>query len=196
MFNILLHAVDMTSAAVTQIRRFEMVLLQLFFSFFKIGLFAIGGAYSFFPLAEKEVVQYQQWLDKAEFLEVLGIVKVVPGAISIKIATYTGYKVAGIPGVIVANLGNLLAPTLLILFATYVYLKYKDLPAVKAAFTMIQYAVFAMIIAVAVQLVDKTHVFELKYIGVVVISFLLFIFTRVHPAFIIISAGLLGAIIR
>jgi len=173
-----------------------MVLLQLFLSFSKIGLFAIGGAYSFFPLAEKEIVQYHQWLDKAEFLEVLGLVKVFPGAISIKIATYTGYKVAGVPGVIVANLGNLLAPTLLILGATYFYLKYKDLPTVKAAFTMIQYAVFAMIIAVAVQLVDKTHVFELKYIGVIVISFLLFIFTRVHPAFIIISAGLLGAVIR
>ena len=172
-----------------------MILLKLFFSFSKIGLFAIGGAYSFFPLAEKEVVQYHQWLDKAEFLEVLGISKVFPGAISIKIATYTGYKVAGVPGVIAANLGNLLAPTLLILVVTCLYLKYKDLPIVKAAFTMIQYVVFAMIIAVAFQLVDKTHIFELKHIGIIAISFLLFTFTRVHPAFIIVSAGLLGAII-
>ncbi len=159
-------------------------------------MFAIGGAYSFLPLAEKEVVQYHQWLDKAEFLEVLGIVKVFPGAISIKLATYTGYKAAGVPGAIVANLGNLLAPTLLMLVATSVYLKYKDLPAVKAAFAMIQYTVFAMIVAVAIQLVDKTHIFELKHIGIIVISFLLFTVTRVHPAFIIISAGLLGAIIR
>jgi len=53
-----------------------------------------------------------------------------------------------------------------------------------------------MIIAVAFQLVDKTHIFELKHIGIIVISFLLFTVTRVHPAFIIISAGLLGAIIR
>jgi len=82
------------------------------------------------------------------------------------------------------------------LVATSVYLKYKDLPAVKAAFAMIQYTVFAMIVAVAIQLVDKTHIFELKHIGIIVISFLLFTVTRVHPAFIIISAGLLGAIIR
>ena len=53
----------------------------------------------------------------------------------------------------------------------------------------------AMIIAVAFQLADKTHIFELKHIGIIVISFLLFTFTRVHPAFIIVSAGLLGAII-
>ena len=173
-----------------------MILLKLFFSFSKIGLFAIGGAYSFLPLVEKEVVQYHQWLDKPEFLELLGIVKVFPGAISIKLATYTGYKAAGVPGAIVANLGNLLAPTLLMLVATSVYLKYKDLPAVKAAFAMIQYTIFAMIVAVAIQLVDKTHIFELKHIGIIVISFLLFTVTRVHPAFIIISAGLLGAIIR
>lgn len=173
-----------------------MILLKLFFSFSKISLFAIGGGHSFFPLIEKEVVQYNQWLDKPEFLEVLGIVKVFPGAISIKFATYTGYKLAGIPGAIAANLGNLLAPALLIIFATYIYSKYKDFPAFKAAFTMIQYAVFAMIIAVAVQLVDRTHIFELKHISIIAASFLLFAFTRVPPAFIIISAGLLGAMIK
>jgi chromate transporter len=80
-----------------------MILLKLFLTFSKIGLFAIGGAYSFFPLAEKEIVQYHQWLDKAEFLEVLGIVKVFPGA-SIKIATHIGYKVAGVPGAIIRQL--------------------------------------------------------------------------------------------
>ena len=172
-----------------------MILLQLFFSFFKIGLFAIGGAYSFLPLIEKEVVQYHHWLDKAEFLEVLGIVKIFPGAISIKFATYTGYKIAGIPGAILANLGNLMAPVILILIATFLYSKYKDVTSVKAAFTMIQYAVFAMIIAVAIQLVDKKHVFEIKHIAIIIASFLLFTLTKLHPAFIIIGVGCLGAIL-
>jgi hypothetical protein len=86
-----------------------MVLVQLFIAFLKIGLFAFGGAYSFVPLIEREVVQNHQWLAKAEFLEILGIVKVFPGAISIKFATYTGYKVAGVPGAIVANFANILA---------------------------------------------------------------------------------------
>ena len=51
-----------------------MVLLNLFFVFFRVGLFAIGGAYSFLPLIEKEVVERYQWLSKEEFLNVLGIV--------------------------------------------------------------------------------------------------------------------------
>ena len=145
-----------------------MILLKLFLSFLKIGLFAFGGAYSFLPLIERETVQYHHWLDKPEFLEVLGIVKIFPGAISIKFATYTGYKVAGIPGAIVANLGNLLAPTILILFASYIYSKYKDFPPVKAAFTMVQYAVFAMVISVVIQLVDKSQVFQFRYLFVIV----------------------------
>ncbi len=173
-----------------------MVMFKLFLAFSKIGLFAFGGAYSFLPLIEREVVQNHCWLNKSEFLEVLGIVKIFPGAISIKFATYTGYKVAGIPGAIVANLGNLMAPVLLILLATYVYSKYRDIPMVKAAFSMIQYTVFAMIIVAAVQLVDKSNVFQLKHVAVIIISALLFMFTKTHPAFIIVGAGLLGAIIR
>lgn len=172
-----------------------MILLKLFLSFLKVGLLAVGGAYSFLPLLEREVVQYHQWLDKPEFLEVLAIVKIFPGAISIKFATYTGYKVAGVPGAIVANIGNLLAPVLLILLATYFYSKYKDLPIIETAFTMVQYAIFAMIIAVAIQLVDKNHVLELKYLSVIAISFVLFTFTKVHPAFIILGAAAFGAVI-
>ena len=62
-----------------------MVLLKLFLAFLKIGLFAFGGAYSFVPLIEREVVDNNQWLAKPEFLEILGIVKVFPGAIGGKL---------------------------------------------------------------------------------------------------------------
>src|SRR3989338_3029207 len=109
-----------------------MVLLNLFLAFLRVGLFAIGGAYSFLPLIEKEVVEKYHWLTKQEFLDILAVVKIFPGAISIKFATYTGYKEAGIPGLVFANLGNLLAPIVLISFAFGLYAKYKDLPQVKS----------------------------------------------------------------
>jgi chromate transport protein ChrA len=60
---------------------------------------------------------------------------------------------------------------------------------------MAQYAIFAMIIAVAIQLVDKSHVFQIKYVIVIVTSFVLFLFTKIHPAFIIMSAGVLGTML-
>jgi len=172
-----------------------MVLLELFIAFSRIGFFAFGGAYSFLPLIEREVVESHHWLDRPEFLEVLGITKVVPGAISVKFATYTGYKVAGVPGAIVANFAILLPAVLFIILASLVYSKYKDVPFIKAGLEMVQYAIFAMIIAVAVQLVDKTQVLQLKYLLVIVASFLLFFLTKIHPAFVIIAAGLFGALI-
>ncbi|MDP6685556.1 MAG: chromate transporter, partial [Candidatus Omnitrophota bacterium] len=108
-------------------------LLNLFLAFLRIGLFAIGGAYSFLPLIEKEVVDKYHWLAKSEFLDVLGVSKIFPGAISVKFATYTGYKIAGVPGAILENLGNVLGPASLIIFASALYAKYKDLPSVQGA---------------------------------------------------------------
>lgn len=170
-----------------------MILLQIFFAFFRIGVFAIGGAYSFLPLIQKEVVDKYHWLTKEEFLEVLGVVKIFPGAISIKFATYTGYKMAGIPGAVVANVGNLLSPVVLILIATYFYSRYKEAPMIKNAFETIQLAVFAMIIAVAFQTVNVSQIYHMKNMVIIVVAFALFLYTKVHPAFIIIGAGLIGA---
>ncbi len=173
-----------------------MLLLKIFIVFSKISVLAFGGAYSFLPLIEHEVVENHHWLGKTEFLEIAGLTKLFPGAISIKFATYTGYKVAGIPGALIANFANLLPPILLIMLISLVYSKYKDISFIKAGLVMIQYAVFAMIISIAFQLVDRQHIFEPKYLFVVVLSLALFLFTKVHPGLVILGAGLLGAIIR
>lgn len=173
-----------------------MVLADIFWVFLKIALIAFGGGSSFLPLIEREVVQGRNWLGEAEFLEVTGMAQVFPGALSVKFATYTGYKVAGVGGAVVANLGNLLPAVVFMMLAMLFYSKYKDVACIAGGLEMIQYAVFAMIISIAIQLVDKSHVFELKYIAVIAASFVLFLFTKTHPAFIILAAGILGAIVR
>jgi len=173
-----------------------MMLVRLFLAFFRVGAFATGGTFSFLPLVEKEVVQRYQWLTKQEFLDMAGISNIFPGAISIKYATYTGYKMAGILGAIVANIGNAFVPALLIIFASAAYAKYKDSPNVKGAFYMIELAVFAMIIAVAFQLVDLSRLMQVKGILVVTAALLLFLCTKIHPAIVIVAAGLLGAILK
>ena len=172
-----------------------MILLKLFLSFLKISCFAFGGKYSFIPLFEKELVLNRGWIDNTEFLNVLGIGEIVPGALSVKFATYTGYKVAGVAGVIAANLGNLIAPAILILIVSLAYANYKDIPVVKAAFAMLRCAIFAMLIATTVQLAYKSNFLEFKYLIVMAIAFALF-FIKVNPAFIIIGAGAIGAMIE
>ena len=172
-----------------------MIFVNLFLSFLKIGLFAIGGAYSFLPLLEREAVEKYGWLTKEEFLDIVGITRIFPGAISIKLATYTGYKMAGVPGLIVANLGNLLGPIVIIIFAAGLYSKYRDIPSVKGAFDVVQLAVFSMIIAVGFQLIRVGQLMQLRNLLMVVLFFLLFIGTKVHPALIIIGAGIMGALL-
>lgn len=173
-----------------------MVLARLFFAFLKVGLFAIGGAYSFLPLIEREVVENYNWLSKDEFLDVLAMVQIFPGAISIKYATYTGYKIAGIMGAIVANIGNLLAPVLLILFGSFLYTRYKNMPSAKSAFGVVQLAVFAMIIALAFQTINMNQLSHFRNILIIVLSFILFVYAKIHPALIIICAGILGAFLK
>ncbi|MBI5124320.1 MAG: chromate transporter [Candidatus Omnitrophica bacterium] len=173
-----------------------MTLLNLFFSFFRTGLFATGGAYSFLPLIEKEVVERYNWLTQKEFLDILGIVNVFPGAISIKYATYTGYKIGGIPGAVIANIGNLLAPALLILLAASLYIRYKENPFVAGAFRVIELVIFAMIIAVAFQTVNVSQLLKFRSIIVVAVSLGLFLYTKIHPALIIVFGGLIGAFLK
>ncbi|MBN1361631.1 MAG: chromate transporter [Sedimentisphaerales bacterium] len=173
-----------------------MALLHLFCAFFKVGLFAIGGAYSFLPLMQKEVVESHKWMDEDEFSHIVGMVELFPGAISIKFATYTGYKVAGVPGAIVANVANLLPPVLFMTVASLLYLRYGGVPAVKGALAMVRCAVIAMLIAIAIKLA-QTHVpLSLKAVPVLVASFLLLTLTKIHPALVIIGAALYGGLVR
>ncbi len=173
-----------------------MLLVKIFLIFARVGLFAVGGAYSFLPLLEKELVENYRWLSKPEFLDILGASQLFPGAISIKYATYTGYKIAGVPGAIMANLGNLAVPVVLATFIFSLYARYKSLSGVKGAFDMVQLVVFAMIIAAAFQLINVNQLMQLKSLLVIIVAFTLFMYTKLHPALIIIGAGILGALLK
>jgi chromate transporter len=173
-----------------------MALMRLFLVFLKVGLFAIGGAYSFLPLVEREVVEAHKWMSRSEFLEVVGMVELFPGAISIKFATYTGYRVAGLPGAVVANVANLLPPVLFMTVASLLYARYGGTQAVRSALVMVRYAVAAMIVAIAIKLMDASHLLDVKVLAVVIAAFLLLTFTRIHPALVIIGAALYGGLIR
>ena len=81
-----------------------------------------------------------------------------------------------------ANVANLLPPVLFMTVASLVYLRYGGVPAVRGALGMVRYAVFAMMIAIAVKLVDTSRLADLKVLPVVLVAFLLLRLTSVHPA--------------
>ena len=93
-----------------------MILMELFWAFFQIALFSVGGGYAAMPLIRSQVVQAHGWMTMSEFADLLTIAEMTPGPIQLNAATFAGMRVAGIPGALMANLG-VLAPTLTLTLA-------------------------------------------------------------------------------
>jgi len=169
------------------------ILWEIFFSFLKVGMLSFGGAYSLIPVIEKEVVANNQWLSNDEFLRVLGMVQFIPGAISIKFATFTGYKVAGISGAIAANLGNLIFPAGLMIIIYYLLTWFEKNLYVVKAFEGIKYTIIGMIFMVMVQYLMRGTL-NYKSIFLLVLGAVLF-YLKIHPAVIVVIAAILGILI-
>ncbi|MBV7391711.1 chromate transporter [Enterococcus alishanensis] len=85
------------------------MLLELFWRFFKIGLFSFGGGYAIIPLIQAEVVEQQGWLTQKVFTDVITISQMTPGPLAINTSTFVGMQVAGISGALVATIGAVIA---------------------------------------------------------------------------------------
>ncbi|MDX9916088.1 MAG: chromate transporter [Sphaerochaeta sp.] len=100
------------------------ILLSLFVSFFQIGLFSIGGGYAAMPLIKAQVVDIHGWLNALEFADLVTIAEMTPGPIAINSATFVGMRVAGLAGVVVATLGNIMPSVIIMLILAKLYEKY------------------------------------------------------------------------
>ena len=94
-----------------------MIYISLFLAFFKIGMFAFGGAYGAVPLIQESVLAHG-WMDEAMFSNIVAISESTPGPIMVNTATYIGNSQAGIPGAAAATLGVVLPSFLIILVIT------------------------------------------------------------------------------
>ena len=91
------------------------MLLRLFTTFFKIGLFCFGGGFAMIPLIQREVIERHKWIDKQDFLDMLVLALSTPGPIAVNTAVFVGYKTAGTAGAIMATLGTVLPSCIVIL---------------------------------------------------------------------------------
>lgn len=170
------------------------VISKLFLSFLKVGTFAFGGAYSLLPLIESEVVTKHSWLTNEEFMKVLGMVEIIPGAISIKYATYVGYKTAGIPGVIAANVGNLVSPIIFMLLMYRFYDTFSGNKYVQKAFMGLQFLIMGMILAVVFKYVQNQFA-DYRQILFLLLGFGLIMFLKLSPIYIILIGVALAMVI-
>ena len=96
-------------------------MLELFLTFFRIGMFTFGGGYAMIPLIEREIIYNKKWIDKDELLEIISISQMTPGPIAINAATFIGKKRMGILGSIAATLG-VISPSLLVIILISIFL--------------------------------------------------------------------------
>ena len=123
------------------------MLLKLFTTFFKIGLFTFGGGYAMIPLIQREVIEKNRWIDEKDFLDMLVLAQSTPGPIAVNTSVFVGYKMAGTKGAIVATLGTILPSFIVILLLALFFVEVRDNRYVDAAFRAMRPAVVALIVA-------------------------------------------------
>ena len=105
-----------------------MIYLQLFWVFFKIGLFGFGGGYSMVSMIRMEVVDDYQWMSGGEYADLLALSQMTPGPISINTATFVGYTQGGILGSVIATFSLCLPSIVLMAMVVSLFLSIKNRP--------------------------------------------------------------------
>ncbi|GKI14884.1 chromate transporter [Oscillospiraceae bacterium] len=122
-----------------------MIYLQLFWSFFQIGLFSIGGGYAAMPLIQHQVVEAHAWLTLTQFTDIITIAEMTPGPIAVNSATFVGIHIAGIPGALIATAGCILPSCIIVLTLAHLYFKYRSFLFLKGVLQGLRPAVVGMI---------------------------------------------------
>lgn len=130
-----------------------MTLLSLFLSFCIIGVLAFGGGYAALPLIQEQCVDVHHWLSMSEFSDLLTISQITPGPIAINSATFVGMKVAGIPGAVVASLGFMFPPFVIVSLLYLVFKKYGKLTFMQNILSGLKPAVVGLIAVAALRVV-------------------------------------------
>ena len=127
-------------------------LLDLFFTFARIGGLTFGGGYAMLPILQREVVEKRKWVTNEEIMDYYAIGQCTPGIIAVNTATFIGQKCAGNIGGIVATLG-VVFPSLIIITLIAAFLQnFADLAIVKNAFSGIRICVSVLIINAVMKL--------------------------------------------
>lgn len=186
-----------------------MIYLQLFFEFFKTGLFAVGGGLATIPFLN-EIADRLGWFSREFLGDMIAVAESTPGPIGVNVATYAGFAVSGLLGALVSTLGLITPSVIIILIIGTMLDKFKDNPLVTRAFYGIRPMVVGMIASVALGLIGSAVV-KADFSGSLLqmltaidlraaILFVVFLFAtnkwKLHPIFYIVIAGVLGALLK
>ena len=183
-----------------------MILMELFWSFFQIGLFSIGGGYAAMPLIQHQVVELHPWLTMTQFADIMTIAEMTPGPIAINSATFVGIQVAGIPGAIIATVGCVFPSCVIVMTLAYVYYRFRGLSMVQGVLAGLRPAVIAMIASAGISLVMMAFYgqqtlptnllgFEWISVGIFAAGFFALRKWKPNPIYVMAGAGVAGILL-
>ena len=131
------------------------ILLDLFLTFAKIGLFTFGGGYAMIAVIENSCVERKQWITHDEMMNMTVIAESTPGPIAINCSTFTGYKIAGFSGALAATLGMVLPSFAIIYIISMFFDHFLELTVIANAFKGIKIGVGLLILDAAFTMLKK-----------------------------------------
>ena len=165
--------------------------VQLFTAFFKIGLFTFGGGMSMLPMLQRELVESKQWMTEEEILNYFAIGQCTPGIIAVNVATFCGYKRAGLSGAIVSTIGIVCPSWIVITLIASSISRFSDIEWIQRAMKGVYVAVAALL-ARAVFTFGKKIITDFVTAGIAVGAFLAMSVWNVSGILIVLAAGIIG----
>ena len=172
--------------------------IELFWIFFKIGLFTFGGGYAMIPQIKDVVIEKKKWMIEDEMLDVIAIAESTPGPIAINSATYIGYKQNKLLGSIFATLGVVLPSFLIIFIISLFFDEFLENEIVASAFVGIKCAVAFLITKAGFDMfkkIKKTTYNIIMFSAIVLLMILLELFSKDFSSIILIIMGAVFGII-
>ena len=163
-----------------------MIYLRLFWELFKTGLFARGGGMATVPFLF-DIGARTEWFTAEELANMIAVSESTPGPIGVNMATYVGFKTAGIFGGVISTLGLITPSIIIILIVAQILARFRDNPLVETIFKYLRPAVIGLILFALWQLVPLTflgadkNILVLPVVAFAVLLFCLLKFKKIHP---------------
>jgi len=170
-------------------------LLDLFFTFARIGGLTFGGGYAMLPMLQQEVVEKRKWVTEEEIMDYYAIGQCTPGIIAVNTATFIGHKTRGIIGGIMATLGVVFPSLVIITIIAAFISNFSELSLVANAFAGIRVCVCVLVINAVIKLYKSAVVDKIAFLIFLAVA-LLMLFTNISAVVFVLAAGVLGVVIK
>ncbi|OJI93401.1 chromate transporter [Planktotalea frisia] len=163
-------------------------LRELFVTFGKIGCLSFGGPAAQIALMHKELVEGRKWLSEQEFLSGLSFCMLLPGPEAMQLATYSGWRLRGTLGGLIAGLLFVVPGALVILALGAIYVSYGDVPIVQTLFLGVKAAVLAIVLEALIKVAKRAFKLPLHWALAIASFIAIFVFALPFPALIGVAA--------